>query len=58
MRTLQVVLFVAGLVVFVAALLVAGGVLGDIFWRTGVALMLADLVLMKLWPAVKMPHTT
>ncbi len=50
MRNLQVLFFALGIVAFAAALAVAGGVLGDIFWRAGVALMLTDLVLMKLWP--------
>lgn len=50
MRTLEIGLFALGVVAFLAAAVVAGSVLGDIFWRAGVALLLIDLVAMKLWP--------
>jgi hypothetical protein len=53
MRTLQIGIFGLGLLAFLAALVVAGTDLGDILWRAGIALMLADLVVMKLWPATK-----
>ncbi len=53
MRAFQVLLFALGVAAFLAALAVAGSDLGDILWRVGVALMLVDLVVIKLWPAAK-----
>lgn len=50
MRILEQGLFVLGVVAFLASAVVAGSVLGDIFWRAGIALMLIDLVLIRLWP--------
>lgn len=50
MRVLQIGVFVVGLVTFFVALAVAGDEMGDILWRVGVALMLIDLVIIKLWP--------
>lgn len=51
MRALQVTLFALGTLAFLVALAVAGSELGDILWRVGIAVMLIDLVMMKLWPA-------
>lgn len=53
MRTLQIGIFILGALAFLAALAVAGTDLGDILWRAGIALMLVDLVVMKLWPATQ-----
>jgi len=50
-RQLQVTLFVLALVAFIAALFVTGTEMGDILWRGGVAVLLLDLVCIKLWPA-------
>lgn len=50
MRTLQIVIFIAGLLSFIVAVASIGQELGDILWRLGIALMLTDLVLLKLWP--------
>ena len=50
MRVLQIAVFVVGLLTFFAALAVAGDEMGDILWRVGVAFMLIDLVIMRLWP--------
>lgn len=43
-------LFVLGLAAFVASAVTAGSLLGDIFWRAGIATLLIDLVLIQLWP--------
>jgi len=51
MRLLQVTLFIFALVAFVAATFFAGTEMGDILWRAGVAVLLLDLVCLKLWPA-------
>ncbi len=51
MKVMQVGLFVVGLLAFVGALFAAGSELGDILWRAGVAVLLLDLVAMKLWPS-------
>lgn len=51
MRAIHIGLFVLGVLAFVAALFAAGSELGDILWRGGVAVLLLDLVAMKLWPS-------
>jgi hypothetical protein len=51
MRLLQVTLLVVGILAFVAAGVAAGSELGDTFWRAGIAVLLTDVVVMKLWPA-------
>ncbi len=51
MRVMHIGLFVLGVLAFVAALFAAGSELGDILWRVGVAVLLLDLVAMKLWPS-------
>lgn len=50
MRALARGLFVLGVVAFLISAAVAGSMLGDIFWRAGIAVMLTDLALVKLWP--------
>lgn len=55
MRRLQVGLFIVSVVALLAALVVAGRDLGDILWRVGVALLLTDLVAMRLWPTPRPP---
>ena len=51
MRTLQIILFVAGALSFLGAVLSIGDELGDILWRLGIAIMLTNLCLIKLWPS-------
>lgn len=51
MRKIQVLLFSLGLISFFASLFFMGQVTGDIFWRAGIAAMLTDLAIIKLWPA-------
>jgi hypothetical protein len=53
MRTFQVVLFVLGAAAFIASLAFVGGWIGDSLWRAGVAFLLLDLVVMRLWPAAR-----
>ena len=53
MRTLQVVIFCIGVVSFLAALAFVGQDMGDTLWRAGVASLLIDLVVVKLWPTSK-----
>jgi hypothetical protein len=51
MRSLQVALFVLALLLLLASLAFVGGVAGDALWRAGVAALLVDLVLIRLWPS-------
>jgi len=53
MRIVQIVLFFIGLAAFLAAAGFIGDDTGDALWRTGVAAMVTDLVVMGLWPARK-----
>jgi len=55
MRTFQIVIFVFGVIAFLAAALFIGQVMGDTLWRVGVAAMLGDLVCMRLWPTARTP---
>jgi hypothetical protein len=50
MRTLQIGIFVLGVISFLAASISIGQQMGDTLWRAGIAAMLTDLVLMRLWP--------
>lgn len=52
MRTLQVLLFALAVLAFLVSAAFAGDLLGDIFWRAGVAMVLVDLAAMRLWPTV------
>jgi hypothetical protein len=51
MGILEKGLFILGIGAFVASAVTAGTLLGDIFWRAGIATLLTDLVLIQLWPA-------
>lgn len=55
MRVFERGLFIVGVVAFLVSAVVAGGVLGDILWRAGMAIMLTDLVIVQLWPAARGP---
>jgi hypothetical protein len=50
MRALQVVTFCIGVLSFLAAIFFIGADMGNTLWRAGVALLLIDLVCVKLWP--------
>jgi hypothetical protein len=50
MKTLQLVLFGIGALSFLAALFFIGSDDGDVLWRLGIAVLLLDLVCIKLWP--------
>jgi hypothetical protein len=50
MRTVQLILFGLAVVSFVAALGFIGDDTGDVLWRLGLALLLTDLVCIRLWP--------
>ena len=50
MRQFQVFLFGAGVLAFLGSACFIGSNMGDTLWRTGVAVMLGDLVCMRLWP--------
>jgi hypothetical protein len=50
MRVFQILLFALAVASLVVAAVAAGTELGDILWRAGVAALLTDLVVMKLWP--------
>ncbi len=49
MRSLQIILFVVAILTFITALISAGSVTGDIFWRAGIAILLIDVVCIMLW---------
>ncbi len=51
MRTLQIALLVIGLVAFVAAIFFIGAETGETLWRTGMAVLLVDVVCLMLWPS-------
>jgi hypothetical protein len=51
MRALQIVLFVAGVIVFVAAVFFIGQGTGDTLWRAGVAIMLTAIACKGIGPA-------
>ena len=53
MRKAQVGVFIIGLASFLAALFFIGQDLGDTLWRAGVAAILVDLAVIKLWPSLK-----
>ena len=50
MRRLQVSIFVLALAALIAALFFIGTVMGDALWRAGIAGLLLDIVVIKLWP--------
>jgi Na+-translocating ferredoxin:NAD+ oxidoreductase RnfD subunit len=50
MRRLQVVLLVLALAALIAALFFVGTDTGDALWRAGIASLLLDIVVIKLWP--------
>jgi hypothetical protein len=56
MRNLQVVLLVLAVISFIVSIFFAGAVMGDIFWRAGMAILLLDLVCIKLWPNKNQPE--
>jgi hypothetical protein len=51
MKFLQAGLFLVGVAAFLAAIFFIGSDTGDTLWRAGVALLLIDIVCLKLWPA-------
>ena len=51
MRTLQIGILMLGVAAFLAAAVTAGGDIGDICWRVGVACMATDVVIILLWPS-------
>jgi hypothetical protein len=53
MRTVQIGIFILGLVSFLAAAFFTGEDTGETLWKTGTAAMLIDMVFMKLWPSMK-----
>jgi hypothetical protein len=56
MRLLQVALLVVGVLAFLAAGVAAGSDLGDTLWRAGIACLVTDLVVMRLWPVDRTGH--
>ena len=52
MRTFQFILFILGMVAFITALFFVGTQDGDTSWRFGVAVLLLDVVCIKLWPTL------
>ncbi len=50
MRILQIVGFILGVASFLAALYFQGTATGETLWKTGMAVMISDIVLVLLWP--------
>jgi hypothetical protein len=55
MRQFQMVVFGVGVAAFLGSALCIGSTMGDTLWRTGVAMMLCDIVCIQLWPPLKRP---
>jgi len=53
MRQFQIVVFVLGTPVLLAAACFIGKEMGDTLWRAGVATLLFDIVCLRLWPPAK-----
>lgn len=53
MRRLQIVLFILGIIVQIAAALNMGSDTGEILWNIGVSIWLGDAILILLWPSRK-----
>ncbi len=49
MRNFQIILFVVAILSFITAIVFAGSITGDIFWRAGIAILLIDVVCIMLW---------
>lgn len=50
MRVLQVIMCASGVAALPAGLPFVGSVTGDALWRAGIAVLLLDVVCIKLWP--------
>jgi hypothetical protein len=55
MRIVQLLIFVLGVLSFLASALFVGQGMGDTLWRAGVGAMLVDLVCIRMWPAARNP---
>ncbi len=55
MRQFQIVGFGLGLAAFAVSAFFAGKLMGDTFWKVGMAVMISDIVCILLWPAAKLP---
>lgn len=50
MRYFQITLFLFAALSFITALFFIGSVTGDVLWRSGIAILLIDVVCIMLWP--------
>jgi len=50
MRYFQIILFVGAALSFIIAVFFVGTGMGDTLWRTGIAILLFDVVCIMLWP--------
>jgi hypothetical protein len=55
MKQFQIAVFGVGVAAFLGSALCIGSTMGDTLWRTGVAMMLCDIVCILLWPTAKRP---
>jgi len=53
MRLLHIIGFLLGIAAFFTSAYYTGHLLGDTFWKVGMAIMLSNIVLILLWPAPK-----
>jgi hypothetical protein len=53
MRNFQIAVFGIGVLAFLASALFIGSAMGDTLWRTGIAMMICNLVCLQLWPSPK-----
>ena len=55
MRQAQIALFILGTAAFIASAFGAGPHYGELMYKTGLALLLIDVVCVLLWPKVQRP---
>jgi len=58
MRIVQISLCALAILAFLVAAVFVGDVLGDVFGRSGIAVLVVDLVVMQLWPTTAARGTT
>lgn len=55
MRQSQIALFVLGTAAMIGSAFGIGRDFGETLWKTGIAVLLIDLVCLQLWPSTRRP---
>jgi hypothetical protein len=55
MRIFQIIIFVLGALALASAAFFIGKQTGEDLWKTGIAILLFDVVCLLLWPSAKRP---